>query len=85
MVSSDAWIRLSGNVFYAGHYPCLSSVQKSFMLNPPYALFSSDKIFFKTPNEFPKGKSLEDSSAEKIMSEILLEGENNHHFFPLLP
>lgn len=86
VVSSDAWIHFSGNVFYAGHYPCLSSVQKSlfFMLNPPYALFSSDKIFFKTPHEFPKGRSLEDSSAEK-MSEILLKGENNHCFFSLLP
>jgi len=41
------------------------------MLNPPYAVFSSDQIFFKTQHEFPKGKSSQDSDAEKTMPEIL--------------
>lgn len=54
------------------------------MVNPPYAVFSSDKIFFKTLCDFPKGKSLVDTNAEKL-SEILLEGENNHQVFFFLP
>lgn len=86
VVSFDVWILLFESVFYVGHYPCLSSVCKPlfFMLNPPYVMFSSDKIFFKTQREFPS-KSLQDSDAEKIMSEILLEGEDNHQVFFSLP
>lgn len=81
MVSFDIWIFLS--VFYVGHYPCLSSVWKPvfFMLNLTHALFSSDKIFLKPPH---KSNSLEDTDAEKIMWEILSEGENNHQVFSFL-
>ena len=55
------------------------------MLNPPYAVLSSGKLFSKTQHEFPKGKSSEDSDAEKMMSEILLEGEDSHQVFFFLP
>lgn len=78
MVSCDIWLFLS--VFYVGRYPCLSSVWKPvfFLLNLTYALFSSDKLFFKPPH---KSNSLEDTDAENIMWEILSEGENNHQVF----
>lgn len=41
------------------------------MVNPPYAVFSSDKIFFKTLCDFPKGKALEDTNAEKLSRDFV--------------